>query len=634
LSKNIISIEKLSKAYAEKNICENESFGIHEFDKIGLIGINGCGKSTFLKMLVGQENLDDGSIIFRNNIKLGYLPQIPDLDEELSIYEQIYYSDNPKYKLLRHYHKLENELKNSGSDMNRLAKEQQELMTKLNAAQAWEIEIKARKFLDIMGFSDISIRTGILSGGQKRRLDLARVLMDDPDVLILDEPTNHLDVDIIEWLQEYLMDYKGVIIFVTHDRYFLDAVSNRIMEIENGKIKFYDGSYSYYLQKKEFDLIDMERKETRRKTQLKKELKWLHRGAKARTSKPKNHLDRVKELIDKSYLVSNAELDISFAAQRMGKTILELQNVAKSYDDKQLFSGFSHVFQKRERIGIIGSNGCGKTTLLRLVTGEEETDTGKVKKGINTKFAYFKQEEEKFDPEQKVIDYIKNFAENIRTRDGVLHSASEMLEKFLFDGKLQQSLLKSLSGGEKKRLYLLSSLMFGANFIILDEPTNDLDIITLEILEDYLDVFKGCILTVSHDRFFLDRVVDFLFVFTKEGIIKFPGNYSDYLLVKRYNQSEMVEIRQQEKAEKNRQRKVLQPKRMGYMQKRNLQEIETRISFLEKKMSELERQIREDARQMTPEDFNKNSQAQEIFAAELAKLEERWLEISASQDDN
>ena len=632
MSKNIISIEKLTKSFAEKVICQDASFGIHENEKIGLIGINGCGKSTFLKMLTDKEPLDSGSIIYRSNTKIGYLPQIPELDNDLTVYQQIYYSNNPKYRLLRRYHQLEDKMKKSNVDLPELVTEQQRLMTEIEAKQVWDIEVKAKKFLDILGFSDLNINTGILSGGQKRRLDLARVLMDDPDILILDEPTNHLDVDIIEWLQEYLLNYKGIIIFVTHDRYFLDAVSNRVMEMENGKIRFYDGNYGYYLKKKEFDLLDSERKETRRQAQLKKEIKWLKRGAKARTSKPKNHIDRVKELIDKSYLVSNAELEIAFASKRMGKTILELKNVSKSYDDKHLFKGFSHVFQKLERIGVIGTNGCGKTTLLRLITSEETPDKGSLKIGLNTKFSYFRQENHEFKPEQRVLDYIKDYAENIRTQDGVLHSASEMLQKFLFDGKMQQSKLKSLSGGEKKRLYLLSSLMFGANFIILDEPTNDLDIKTLEILEDYLDAFKGCIITVSHDRYFLDRVVDFLFVFTDKGIIKFPGNYSDYLLVKRFQNDEIQEAKALENQQLHLQKKTEKPKRIGYLQLREMEEIENKIEQLELDKKKLQEQIFKNAATMKPADFKENSQKHETIDQELCELEERWLDLSAIED--
>lgn len=621
MAKNIVSLEKIAKSYAEKVICYESSFGIHEKDKIGLFGINGCGKSTFLKMLVGKEPLDSGAITFRNGLKIGYLPQQPVLDPEKNIYEQIYYSNNPKYDLLRKYHKLSEELRKE-PDSKELQDAQQKLFLSIEASDGWEIENRAKKFLNIFGFEDLTINTGILSGGQKRRIDLARVLMDDPDLLIMDEPTNHLDVDIIEWLQQYLLDFKGSLIFVTHDRYFLDAISNRIMEMENGNIRFYEGNYSFYLQRKEIEQQEMINKENRRQAQLKKEMRWLQRGARARTSKPKNHLDRVKELIDKSYLVSNADLDISFQTKRLGKTILEIKNASKGYDQKMLFSSFSHNFQKMERIGIIGANGCGKTTLLRLITKEELPDQGKVKTGLNTKFAYFKQNADTFDPEMKVVDYIRSYAENIRTKDGVLHSATEMLEKFLFDGKLQQSKLKSLSGGEKKRLFLLSSLMFGANFIILDEPTNDLDIKTLEILEDYLDAFEGCILTVSHDRYFLDRVIDYLFVFTEDGIIKFPGNYSDYLLVKRFKEEKI-----NEETKKPRKKENTSVQKIGYMQKRELTQIEKDMAELEKGLKSLEQQIIDNASEMTPNDFKVNTESQEKIKTELEVLENRWLEI-------
>jgi len=509
-----------------------------------------------------------------------------------------------------------------------LLEEQQRLFLEIEAKQGWDIENRARKFLSIFGFEDLSLKTGILSGGQKRRIDLARVLMDDPDLLILDEPTNHLDVDIIEWLQQYLVDFKGIIIFVTHDRYFLDSISNRVMEIENGKIRFYDGNYSFYLQRKEIEKQEVANKENRRQAQLKKEMRWLQRGARARTSKPKNHLDRVKELIDKSYLVSNAELDISFQTQRMGKTILNVKSVSKGYDERLLFEGFSHNFQKLERIGIIGANGCGKTTLLRLIAGEEEPDSGTIKAGLNTKFAYFRQEQRNFDPDQKVIDYIREFAEHIRTMDGGLHSASEMLERFLFDGKMQQSKLKSLSGGEKKRLFLLSSLMFGANFIILDEPTNDLDIRTLEILEDYLDAFQGCILTVSHDRFLLDRVVDYLIIFTKEGIIKFPGNYSDYLLVKRFREEEAATKIVERKVA----REIDRPRKMGYMQKREQAQIEKQMEINAAELEKLVLQIETDAATMGRKDFLENTQKQEAINSEQEILEERWLELQEIEE--
>ncbi|MCF7814075.1 MAG: ABC-F family ATP-binding cassette domain-containing protein [Candidatus Cloacimonetes bacterium] len=623
--KNLISVDSLKKEFPGKIICDNVSFGISEGQKIGLIGVNGCGKSTLLKMLIGLEPIDSGKIILRNETTIGFLPQTPDIDSEITIYEHIYYSDNPQFKLLRKYHRILYKLdKNPNPETQ---KEQQKLQTEMDAKNVWDIEIKAQAYLSKLGFEDFNQKIGILSGGQKRRIDLARVLMDQPDILILDEPTNHLDIDTIEWFQEYLSDYKGTIIFVTHDRYFLDAVSNCIMDVENGKIRFYQGSYGFYLQRKEIELQDMQRKEIRRSAQLKKELKWLQRGAKARTSKPKNHLDRVKELIDKSYLTNDTDLDISFQSKRLGKTILEIKNISKSYDDKDLIKNFNYNFQKLDRIGIIGPNGCGKTTLLKMITDEIPADEGKIKSGHNTHFSYFKQNIEDFNDNISVLDYVKEKAEHIRTKDGILHSASEMLQRFLFDGKMQQQKIKTLSGGEKKRLFLLRSLMFGSNFIILDEPTNDLDIKTLEILEDYLDSFKGCILLVSHDRYFLDRVVDYLFIFEDDKIIKFPGNYSDYLLVKRYRDQQKSD---ETAKSKNRIKDV--PKGLSYNEKRELQKLEKEIQELEERKVLLENKIENEADKLNPQEFSDISEELQKIEIDHTSKSERWLTLAEKSE--
>lgn len=628
MSKNLISIENLQKSYSEKTICQSETFGINTDEKIGLIGINGCGKSTFLKILVGQENADFGDITFRSGMKIGYLAQIPELNPDLNIYEQIYYSDKKEFKLLREYYRIIELLVDN--DDPKLHLKLHNLMREIDSVSGWKIENKAKEFLTRFGLTDYNKKTSLLSGGQKRRLDLARVLMDEPDILIMDEPTNHLDIDTIEWLQNYLIQYSGTLIFVTHDRYFLDAVSTRIMEIEEGKIRFYEGNYSYYLKKKELELVDIQRKETRRQSQLQKEMKWLLRGARARTSKPKNHVERVKELLDKSYLTNDKELDISFQSKRLGKTILELNNVSKHYESLQLFNRFSHLFQKMERIGIIGANGTGKTTLIRLIVGEEIPSDGRVKRGINTHFSYFKQNIDEFEENMSVLDYIRKYAENIRTADGTLHSASEMLKRFLFNGKMQQAKIRSLSGGERKRLYLLRSLMFGSNFIILDEPTNDLDIKTLEILEDYLDAFKGCILVVSHDRYFLDRVVDTIFIFEKDRIIKFPGNYSDYLLVKRYNEEEKLENVKSRDAQVRKKSK----KKIGlnFNEKRELEQLGIEMSQLEEHLESLNQQIEKEATTLTSAEFLVISNEQQTIQTRLETIGDRWLELESIKE--
>ncbi len=612
----IVSIDLLSKAFTDTPLFSEVSFGIHEGDKIGLIGTNGCGKSTFIKCLVGEEHVNNGRIILRNDVKIGYLPQIPIIDRKKTIFEQIYHSDTKEFNLLREYHRLTNLYAETGEEEYYI--KQQDMVEEIEAADAWSFEQLAVQYLSKLGINNPERKAVNLSGGEQRRIDLARVLMNNPDLLIMDEPTNHLDIDTIEWLQQFMKNYKGTLVFVTHDRYFLDDVCNRIMEIENGNVFHYYGNYSYFLKQKELHQIDLERKETRRQAQLKKEMKWLQRGARARTSKPKNHIDRVKELLDKSYLTEDKELEISFQTKRLGKTILEINNISKSYD-KVLVSKFSYLFQKHDRIGIIGANGCGKTTLLRMLTGDEKPDTGSIKKGLNTHFAYFKQNVDDFDQNMKVIDYIEQDAHHIRTKDGVLHSARDVLQKFMFDLSKQQNKLGSLSGGEKKRLYLLKSLMFGSNFLILDEPTNDLDIQTLAILEDYLDAYKGCVLIVSHDRYFLDRIADYLFIFEEDRIIKFPGNYSDYLLVKRYKESEIKEPAV--KREKKKSTKI------SYKEKLELESIQKEIEQLETRQQELTDKIENQAASLSAKDFEDITNEQNEVEEKLLELLERWEEI-------
>jgi len=616
----LVTINDVNKRFSDKDILKDANFGINSGDKIGLIGVNGCGKTTYLKILAGVEPVDTGTITFRNNITVSYLTQEPQLDENLTVLEQLYSSEKEEFKLLSEYNKLTEELEKNPTD--ELWDRQAHLAELIDQTGAWSIEAKAKSYLTQLGLTEFNTKINILSGGQRRKVDLASIFLKEPDILILDEPTNHLDIDSIEWMQHYLAEYKGTLVFVTHDRYFLDSVCNKIMEIEQGSANFYNGNYSYYIEKKEIENVDTQRKETRRKAQLHKELKWLKRGARARSSKPKHHVDKVMELLDKSYLIEQQDMDISFQTHRMGKKILEVSNVGHRYGDKELFSNVSHVFQKFERIGIIGDNGCGKTTLIKILTKALVASEGSVHKGINTKIAYFKQEVDDMDGKISVYDYIANYAENIRTKDGVLHSATEMLERFLFEPKMQQAKLSSLSGGEKRRLYLLKSLMFGANFIILDEPTNDLDIRTLEILEDFLDAFDGCILVVSHDRFFLDRICDFLFVFDDGKIKKFAGNYSDYLLVKRF------QIEDKKDKEKDKKAKVKTKKvKLSFKEKKEYETIQDRIAILEDTVEQLTQKIEKEAHKLTAKEFAEISQKQDSCDEELLTLLERWEEL-------
>ncbi|HBM91253.1 MAG TPA: ABC transporter, partial [Rhodospirillaceae bacterium] len=427
----MLSIQNITYRVAGRALLENVSLNIPSGHRVGLVGANGCGKSTLFKLISGELAADDGTVSLMKKATLGVVRQ--DFPEDgLSLLEIVLAADEERAVLLAEAE--------TSQDMNRIGY----IYERLTEINAYEAPSRAASILAGLGFDEMAQAQTItsFSGGWRARVALACVLFSQPTVLLLDEPTNHLDLDTIEWFQDYLSNYKGTIIFVTHDRYFLDAVSDKIMEMENGQINFFKGNYSYYLRKKEQQDIDVQRKETRRKAQLKKEIKWLKRGARARTSKPKDHLDRVKELIDKSYLSENKDLDISFKTKRLGKTILEIKNITKQYDDNILFSNFNHNFQKLERIGIIGPNGCGKTTLLKCIMEEIDPDNGSIKIGVNTSFSYFQQNIEEFDNNQTVLDYIQEFAHNIRTADGVLHSASEMLQRFLFDGKMQQSRLE------------------------------------------------------------------------------------------------------------------------------------------------------------------------------------------------
>lgn len=588
----ILTLQDVSKSIGDKEILTNLSLGIHALEKIGIVGVNGCGKTTLLRLIASEIEPTFGTVTCRKDLKISYLPQDPVFDPQIVVLDHI--------------------------------------MPDLSMEQATDESYIYKSILSRLGIHEFDKPLGILSGGQRRKVDLARALVNDPDLLILDEPTNHLDMDTIEWLQDYLIKLKKTVLFVTHDRYFLDAISNRIWEIDKGSLHVSVGNYSDYVKGKLLREVDAQRKETRRQAQLSKELQWLGRGAKARTSKPKHHVEKVKELISKSYLISNAELDISFQTDRLGKTILELRKLSKSYGSNLLFKDIDHHFQPRERIGIIGPNGCGKTTLLRIITGEEKPDAGSVKAGINTHFAYYKQDEESFDPNMSVYDYIAQYAEVIKTKDGTQLSASEMLQRFLFDGRMQQQKLGALSGGERKRLYLLKSLMFGANFIILDEPTNDLDIRTLEILEDYLDAFDGCLLVVSHDRFFLDRCIDYLFVFEGTSVRKIAGNYSDYLLWKRFDEEEEEESRKAAPSRNTRPKSSI--KGLSYNEQRELKLISEEIQGQETQLKELEAELAQP--DLTPQDYRRIGNLQAELTRQHERLLERWFELSEKQEGN
>ena len=492
---NLLTMEHITKAYTDRVLLNDVAFSINENEKIGVIGINGMGKSTLLKVTAGIEPYDEGKISMGKQVKICYLPQTPEFEE--------------------------------GTTVLRAA-----IADNVNELNQWTIEADARSMLNQLGFYDYDEKVEHMSGGQKKRIALVNALLTPADILILDEPTNHLDNAMSEWLEEYLIGFRGAILMVTHDRYFLDRVATRIVEVDQGKLYSYPGNYSEFVKLKA-ERQDMAlATERKRKSLLRTELEWLGRGARARSTKQKAHIDRIKAMQEIKDIQEEKKVVLDSVASRMGNKTIELENISKSYGDRKLISDYSYIFLKNDRIGIIGPNGCGKTTLLKIINGIVRPDSGTIEIGQTIRIGYFSQENEYMDASMKVIDYVKEVGEYVTTSDGKI-TASQMLERFLFDGAMQWSKIEKLSGGEKRRLYLLRVLMSAPTVLILDEPTNDLDIQTLTILEDYLDHFDGIIITVSHDRYFLDRIVNRIFSFEGDGKVRqFEGGYSDYLIRK------------------------------------------------------------------------------------------------------
>ena len=492
---NLLTMEHITKAYTDRVLLNDVAFSINENEKIGVIGINGMGKSTLLKVTAGIEPYDEGKISMGKQVKICYLPQTPEFEE--------------------------------GTTVLRAA-----IADNVNELNQWTIEADARSMLNQLGFYDYDEKVEHMSGGQKKRIALVNALLTPADILILDEPTNHLDNAMSEWLEEYLIGFRGAILMVTHDRYFLDRVATRIVEVDQGKLYSYPGNYSEFVKLKA-ERQDMAlATERKRKSLLRTELEWLGRGARARSTKQKAHIDRIKAMQEIKDIQEEKKVVLDSVASRMGNKTIELENISKSYGDRKLISDYSYIFLKNDRIGMIGPNGCGKTTLLKIINGIVRPDSGTIEIGQTIRIGYFSQENEYMDASMKVIDYVKEVGEYVTTSDGKI-TASQMLERFLFDGAMQWSKIEKLSGGEKRRLYLMRVLMSAPNVLILDEPTNDLDIQTLTILEDYLDHFDGIIITVSHDRYFLDRIVNRIFSFEGDGKVRqFEGGYSDYLIRK------------------------------------------------------------------------------------------------------
>ena len=599
---SVINVEHISKLYGDKMILEDLSCSVDEGDKIGIIGINGTGKSTLLRIIAGEEEADEGKIIFSNGMTIGWMGQNPEFDEESSI-----------LKYVCEGKKIEDD---------------------------YGYESDAKSMLTVLELENFDEKIKNLSGGQKKRAALCKVLFQKPDILILDEPTNHLDNKMSDWLENYLKSFRGVLLMVTHDRYFLDKVTNHIWEVEGGKVYYYDENYSGYLERKaereERELAS----ERKRQSILRSEVKWVMRGARARSTKQKARLERFEQLKAMDSPKTAKQVEMGSVGTRLGKKTIELYDISKAYGDKVLFKHFSYIFKRFERIGFVGHNGCGKSTLMKILADLEQADSGAIEWGETIKIGYFAQECEVMDERERVIDYIKDAAEYVRTSEGLV-SASKMLERFLFSSDMQYTPIAKISGGERRRLYLLKVLMQSPNVLILDEPTNDLDIATLRVLEDFLDEFAGIVITVSHDRYFLDRTVDRIAAFENGNIVVYEGDYTEYqeksgrieadsidsvdsgsgLHIKKSNEKKK-EGREQWLASKNKEKKL----KFSYKEQKEFETIDEDIEKLEEKIAELEEQISKCATDFIK--LNELMQEKEKTEAELSDKMERWVYLN------
>lgn len=525
---NLLAIENAAKHYGERVLFEKVSFGIDEGDKIGLIGVNGTGKSTFLKVVAGLDKPDEGKLILRGGTTIEYLPQTPEFDPEATVLAQVFKGNSPTMQLLRRYEETMEQVQKQPADTV-LQEQMIRLSQQMDAYNVWQLESDAKTILTKLGITDFLAAIGTLSGGQRKRVALASALINPSDVLILDEPTNHIDNDTVAWLEQYLAACKGALLMVTHDRYFLDRVANRTVELDKGRLFSYSGNYTAFLELKAAREELEEGSERKRQNLLRSELEWIRRGARARSTKQKARIERFEQLSAQKPVTTDPKLEIEAGASRLGRKIIELDTISQKFGNNPLISNFSYIVLRNDRIGIVGPNGAGKSTLLNIIAGRLTPDAGMVDIGSTVKIGYFSQENSGLDETQRVIDSIKDIAHFLPAADGGVISASQILERFLFPPALQWMPIAKLSGGEKRRLYLLQVLMGAPNVLLLDEPTNDLDIQTLTVLEDYLDDFPGAVITVSHDRYFLDRLADKIFAFEGNGVItQYAGGYSDY----------------------------------------------------------------------------------------------------------
>ena len=618
---NYLSVENISKSYGERVLFDNVSFGINKDQKIAFIAKNGSGKTTIMNMINGLDEPDSGQVVIRKEINMAFLSQNNNLQDELTIEENIFASDNEILKVIERYEKA---LENPNDE-----EAYQRAFDDMDRHNAWDFETQFKQILFKLKLEDLKMKVKNMSGGQKKRLSLAIILISKPDLLILDEPTNHLDLEMIEWLEDYLAKENITLFMVTHDRFFLERVCNEIIELDNGKIYQYKGNYSYYLEKKEERIASENASVDKAQNLFVKELEWMRRQPKARTTKSKSRQDDfyvIKEKAQSRRKENVVELEINM--ERMGSKIVELHKISKKFKDHVILDNFSYDFQRGERIGIIGKNGTGKSTFLNLLTGTLPLDSGKVVVGDTIKIGYYTQSGINPKPGQRVIDVIKEYGEFIPLAKGRMISASQLLERFLFDAKKQYDYVEKLSGGELKRLYLCTVLIQNPNFLILDEPTNDLDIVTLNVLESFLLDYPGCLVVVSHDRYFMDKIVDQLFVFRGQGEIEtFPGNYSDF---RAYEDSNDVIQKEDNKAEKKEWKQNNPSGNLTFNEQKEFQKIEREIKDLEIDKSKIE-QLFSDGK-VADAEIEKKAKELENIIKKIESKEERWFELLAKSE--
>ena len=616
---NYLNVENISKSYGEVTLFKGITFSIHKGQKIAFVAKNGTGKTSILKIISGEDSSDSGNITYRKNIAVSFLSQDPKFDDSLTIEQSVFNSENPILKVIANYEKAI--LKSEDEENYQKAFEDMELF------QAWEFETQYKQILFKLKLDKINQKVGELSGGQKKRLSLANALINKPDLLVLDEPTNHLDLEMIEWLESYFAKENITLFMVTHDRYFLERVCNEILELDQGELHSYKGNYSYYLEKRK-DRVERQAIEHGKVKQLfKKELSWMRKQPKARTTKSKSRIDDFKEIKQRAQQRRvEHEVQLELNMERLGTKIVELVKVSKSYEEKVILDQFNYMFQRGERVGIIGKNGTGKSTFLDILTGKTGPESGKIIIGDTVKFGYYTQNGIKVKEDQKVIDVVRDFGDFIPLKKGKQISAQQLLERFLFSRQKQYDFVEKLSGGERKRLYLCTILIQNPNFLILDEPTNDLDIVTLNVLESFLLDFPGCVIVVSHDRYFMDKVVDHLLVFKGNGDVEdFPGNYSDY---RSYEDSKPV-FKKEPKKDKI--WKGSSKNKLSYNEEKELKNIETKIKSLVHKKKELEKEFVNDS--LSQDKILLMSKKLEKVINEINTREERWFELSSKLEE-